>query len=181
MAQVTGIDTVGKRVTMEGTASIPYDQLVIATGSKYNYFGKDHWQNVAPGLKTVHEARQIRHRLLLAFEQAELAKDDGTKRALLTSVVIGGGPTGVEMAGAISELGRFMVARDFRDLGPEHLRVVLIEAGPRLLAAFPETLSNYAKEHLSSIGVEVRTGQRVADVATTSTRVTFCAAFFFLS
>lgn len=165
MAQVTGIDTVGKRVTMEGTASIPYDQLVIATGSKYNYFGKDHWQNVAPGLKTVHEARQIRHRLLLAFEQAELAKDDGTKRALLTSVIIGGGPTGVEMAGAISELGRFMVARDFRDLGPEHLRVVLIEAGPRLLAAFPETLSNYAKEHLSSIGVEVRTGQRVADVA----------------
>ncbi|WP_246763712.1 FAD-dependent oxidoreductase [Rhizobium bangladeshense] len=124
----------------------------------------DEWQALAPGLKTIHEAREIRHRLLLAFEKAERADSPAEKQALLTSIIIGGGPSGVEMAGAISELGRFMISKDFRDLQPDHLRVLLVEAGPRILAAFPKHLSAYATRYLEKIGVEVRTGSRVVEI-----------------
>lgn len=164
MAEVVGIEPSSRKVSLSDGDPLSYDQLVIATGSDYNYFGHDEWRQFAPGLKSIHEARQIRHRLLLAFERAEREKNDAEKQALLTSIVIGGGPTGVEMAGAISELGRFMISRDFRNLQPDNLRVILVEAGPRILAAFPEHLSAYAKSYLEKIGVEVRTGRRVTDI-----------------
>jgi NADH dehydrogenase len=164
MAEVVGVDVAAKAVLLNDASRVPYDQLVIATGSEYNYFGHDDWKEFAPGLKTIHEAREIRHRLLLAFERAERVTDQEEKRSLLTSIVIGGGPTGVEMAGAIFELGRFMVDRDFRDLQPDHLSVLLVEAGPRILAAFPEHLSVYAHAYLRKIGVDVRTDSKVLNI-----------------
>ncbi len=164
MAEVVGIDPAAKYVLLDHGGTVDYDRLVIATGSDYNYFGRDDWRPFAPGMKTLHEARLVRQRLLLAFEQAERTTDLDEQRDLLTFVVIGGGPTGVEMAGAISELGRFMIDRDFRNLEAERFRVILIEASLRLLAAFPEELSSYAATYLEQIGVQVRVGQRVLDV-----------------
>ena len=164
MAEVIGVETDMHRVMLSDGSFVSYDQLVIATGSDYNYFGHAEWRNHAPGLKTLHEARQIRQRLLIAFEQAERSTDPAEKHALLTTVIVGGGPTGVEMAGAISELGRFMINRDFRTLEPQQMHVILVEAGPILLAAFPEHLSSYAARYLDKVGVEVRTGARVLDI-----------------
>ncbi|MBW9091829.1 NAD(P)/FAD-dependent oxidoreductase [Rhizobium wenxiniae] len=175
MAEVVGIDVQRRQVQLDGGDRVDYDRLVIATGSEYNYFGKDDWRANAPGMKTIHEARQIRQRLLSSFEKAERAHNEQEKRNLLTYVVIGGGPTGVEMAGAISELGRFMINRDFRKIRPDQLKVILIEAGPRILAAFPEKLIDYARHYLEKIGVEVRTGERVFDV--TSDGVTVGSEF----
>lgn len=175
MAEVVGIDAQRQQVQLDGGDRVGYDRLVIATGSEYNYFGKDDWRANAPGLKTIHEARQIRQRLLSSFEKAERAHDEQEKRNLLTYVVIGGGPTGVEMAGAISELGRFMIDRDFRNIEADQLKVILIEAGPRILAAFPEKLIDYARHYLEKIGVEVRTDERVLDV--TSDGVTVGSEF----
>nr|CAD6409085.1 NAD(P)/FAD-dependent oxidoreductase [Rhizobium sp. Q54] len=157
LAEVTGLDLAGKHVLLDHGDPVSFDALVLATGSEYNYFGHEEWRAWAPGLKTIHEARLIRQRLLLAFERAELSGDPEEKQALLTSVVIGGGPTGVEMAGAIAELGRFMIERDFRRLQPEHFRVILVEAGPRILSAFPEELAEYARNELEKAGVEVLT------------------------
>ncbi|MBP2548634.1 NADH dehydrogenase [Neorhizobium galegae] len=165
LAEVTGIDASTRMVLLDQALPVPYDRLIIATGSDYNYFGHDEWRALAPGLKTIHEARQIRHRLLVAFERAEMSQDPEEKKALLTSVIIGGGPTGVEMAGAIAELGRFMITRDFRKLAPEHFRVLLVEAGPRILAAFPEELTTYARRELDRMGVEVMTGRMVEDIS----------------
>ncbi|MGF9692069.1 NAD(P)/FAD-dependent oxidoreductase [Rhizobium sp. 0TCS1.26] len=165
LAEVVGIDKLENRVLLDHGAPVSFDRLIIASGSEYNYFGHDDWRAAAPGLKTIHEARLIRHRLLLAFERAELSTDPEEKKALLTSVIIGGGPTGVEMAGAIAELGRFMITRDFRMLAPEHFRVILLEAGPRILAAFPEKLTAYATRELEKMGVEVMTGRMVEEVS----------------
>lgn len=165
LAEVTGVDSAGKLVLLDEGAPIPYDILVVATGSEYNYFGNEDWRAGAPGLKTIHEARLIRQRLLLAFEKAELSQDPDEKKALLTSVVIGGGPTGVEMAGAIAELGHFMIERDFRSLQPEHFRIILIEAAPRILAAFPEELADYAQRSLEKVGVEVMTNMPVEEIS----------------
>ncbi|MBA4799491.1 MAG: NAD(P)/FAD-dependent oxidoreductase [Rhizobiales bacterium] len=164
MGEVTTVDQSRRTVGLKDGVSIPYDRLVLATGSDYNYFGHQDWQKHAPGLKSIHEARQVRHSLLLAFEKAERSEDEAEKRRLLTSVIIGGGPTGVEMAGAISELGRFMIARDFRSLRPDQLQVLLIEAGPRILASFPESLSQYAVDYLTRIGVDIRLNTPVEDV-----------------
>lgn len=171
MGEVVSVDTDARAVSLADGAAISYDRLVLATGSKYNYFGHQDWQKHAPGLKSIHEARQIRHRLLLAFEQAERSQDEAEKRRLLTSVVIGGGPTGVEMAGAISELGRFMIDRDFRRLRPEQLHAVLVEAGPRILATFPENLSDYAADYLRNIGVDIRLNTPVEDVTAEGVQV----------
>lgn len=165
LAEVDGVDAAAKRVLLRQGPPAAYDHLVIATGSQYNYFGHEEWREFAPGLKTLREARQIRQRLLLAFEQAELIDDPAERKALLTSVIIGGGPTGVEMAGAISELGRFMVERDFRNLDPHELRVVLVEAGARILAAFPDGLSAYASDYLRNVGIEVRTDSLITSIA----------------
>ncbi|MCJ8140775.1 NAD(P)/FAD-dependent oxidoreductase [Falsirhodobacter halotolerans] len=164
LAAVAGVDTAAQVVTTESGDAVPYDTLIVATGSVYNYFGNDHWRTHAPGLKSLSEARVIRQRLLLALERAELAKDAEARRGLLTAVVIGGGPTGVEMAGAIAELGRDVLARDFRDLGPEGFHVVLVEAGDRVLSAFPERLSDYTLKALTARGVHVWTGRSVKDV-----------------
>lgn len=164
LAEVTGVDQTARHVLLEDGAPVAYDHLIIATGSEYNYFGHDEWRAVAPGLKTIHEARLIRQRLLLSFERAELSQDVTEKKALLTSVIIGGGPTGVELAGAIAELGRYMITRDFRKLAPEDLRVILIEAGPKILAAFPDELTDYARHELAKLGVDIRTGVRVENI-----------------
>ncbi len=161
MAEVTGVDSAAREVTVKDGAPISYDYLVLATGSDYDYFGHDDWRTHAPGLKTVNEARVIRQRLLLSYEQAEATDDPDLRRALLTHVVVGGGPTGVEMAGAMVELGRHMIPRDFRNIRPADLRVMLIEAGPRLLSAFPEELSDYARDYLVRHGVEVVTNTPV--------------------
>lgn len=165
LAEVTGVDAAAKTVKLDDGNEVAYDRLVIATGSEYNYFGHDDWRAWAPGLKTIHEARLIRQRLLLAFEKAELSHDPEEKKALLTSVIIGGGPTGVEMAGAIAELGHFMITRDFRKLEPDHMRVILIEAGPKILSAFPDNLTAYARQALEKMGVEVMTGVAVEAIS----------------
>lgn len=164
MAEVDGIDPSTRRVGLKDGEWITYDRLVIATGSEYNYFGKDEWRHYAPGLKTIHEARLIRHRLLEAFERAERIADPLERRRLLTFVIIGGGPTGVEMAGAISELARYMITRDFRMINKNDFEVILVEAGPRILAAFPEKLAAYAHRYLTNIGVRVITSRRAISV-----------------
>lgn len=164
LAEATGIDTAAKAVLLEDASRVPYDILVIATGSDYNYFGHDEWRQLAPGLKTLREARMIRQRLLSSFERAERSDDPMERRAALTTIIIGGGPTGVEMAGAVSELGRYMIRRDFRRIHQDEMRVLLVEAGPRLLAAFPEELSHYAEDYLRSIGVEVLVSERVVAI-----------------
>jgi NADH:ubiquinone reductase (H+-translocating) len=154
--EVTGIDTAARRVITKETAAQSYDFLILATGSEYAYFGHDDWPRFAPGLKSVEDATDIRRRLLLAFERAEGIRDPALRQRLLTFVLVGGGPTGVEMAGAIAELAKATLARDFRHIDPKSARILLVEAGPRLLPAFPEKLSAYARSALARMGVEVR-------------------------
>ncbi|MGE5146856.1 MAG: FAD-dependent oxidoreductase, partial [Candidatus Eiseniibacteriota bacterium] len=157
LGRVTGVDTANRAVLM-GEARVPYDYLILATGARHSYFGKDDWADVAPGLKKIDDATQIRGRILAAFERAEATADDAERRRLLTFVIVGGGPTGVELAGAIVELARLGMAKDFRTFDPASARVILVEAGPRVLAAFPERLSAKAKASLEALGVEVLTG-----------------------
>jgi NADH dehydrogenase len=161
MAEVTGVDRTTRTVQTAAGLVLPYDVLVLATGATHSYFGHDEWAAVAPGLKTIADATAIRRRLLLAFERAEAASDEGERRRLLTFVVIGGGPTGVELAGAMVELARQAMPHDFRAIDPRLARVVLIEAGPRLLPTFPEKLGTYAQRSLERMGVQVLTGTRV--------------------
>jgi NADH dehydrogenase FAD-containing subunit len=160
LGRVTGIDT-GARAVLIGERRIPYDYLIVATGARHAYFGHDEWEPFAPGLKKIEDATAIRARILLAFEQAESATDPALRRALLTFAIVGGGPTGVELAGAIAELARQALVAEFRAIDPRATRVVLIEAGPRLLPAFPERLSRVARSALERLGVEVRLGAAV--------------------
>ena len=160
MADVTGIDPAARRVRTD-TLSFDYDYLVVATGARPFYFGHDDWAAVAPELKRIEDATRIRQRLLLAFEQAELMENAADQRRLLTFVVVGGGPTGVELAGAIAEVAREALPRDFSHIDPRTARVVIIEAGGRLLAAFPERLAAYARRTLDRMGVEVLTDTAV--------------------
>ena len=160
MAEVTGVDAARKRVIM-GEKTQSYDYLVLASGATHAYFGHDEWAQYAPGLKQVIDATAIRRRILLAFEQAEIESDASVRNSLLTFVIVGGGPTGVEMAGAISELARKALAADFRRIDPRTTRVVLIEAGPQLLPSFSDPISNYTKRALEKLGVEVRVGSPV--------------------
>jgi NADH dehydrogenase len=160
MASVNAIDTAARRV-WAGELSFDYDYLVVATGARPFYFGHDDWAAVAPELKRIEDATRIRQRLLLAFEQAELLEDAADQRRLLTFVVVGGGPTGVELAGAIAEVAREALPRDFSRIDPRTARVVLIEAGERLLAAFPPRLADYAARTLEKMGVEVKTATPV--------------------
>jgi NADH:ubiquinone reductase (H+-translocating) len=165
MAKVRGIDT-NKRIVHADSISIPYDYLVLATGATHSYFGHDEWAEVAPGLKRIEDATRIRRHILIAFERAELATEEAERRRLLTFAIVGGGPTGVEMAGAISEVARQSLAKDFRHIDPTAARIVLIEAGPRIMPTLPENLSDYVRRTLGKKGVEVMT----------STRVTACDA-----
>jgi NADH dehydrogenase len=160
LGRVTGIDLAQRQVEL-GDDRIPYDTLVVATGARHAYFGHDDWERFAPGLKRIDDATAIRRRILLAFELAEASDDPQEQRRLLNFAVIGGGPTGVEMAGAIVELASRALARDFRRIDPRAARVVLVEAGPRLLSAFPAALSEAARRMLERLGVEVRLGQAV--------------------
>ncbi len=160
MGEVTSIDT-ARQVVMLGRGPIAYDWLVLATGATHGYFGHDDWAPHAPGLKNLDDAVAVRRRLLLAFEQAEMAASPELAARLLTIAIVGGGPTGVEMAGAVAELARKALAADFREIDPRRTRVLLLEAGPRLLPTFPETLSHYTEVALRQLGVEVRLGQPV--------------------
>ncbi len=162
MGPVTGIDTQRRHVLCDGQR-IAYDELVIATGSQPSYFGNDAWEQFAPGLKTLHDALDLRGRILLAFEHACTASDAAARDQLLTFMLIGGGPTGVEMAGSIAELTREMLASD-HELSQAQPRIVLIEAGERVLAEFPDDLSDHAAASLKKLGVEVRTGAKVTSI-----------------
>lgn len=162
LAEVTGVDLEKQTVMMAGR-SLEYDTLVIATGATHAYFGRDDWAPFAPGLKTINDATALRRNILIAFEQAETEPDPDERRRLQTFVVIGGGPTGVEMAGAIAELAKRTMAADFRHIDPRKTRVVLIEGGDQLLAAFDPDLSEKARKALEYIGVDVRLGRRVID------------------
>ncbi|MGH8242302.1 MAG: NAD(P)/FAD-dependent oxidoreductase [Steroidobacteraceae bacterium] len=160
MGEVTGVDTRRKVVRLDA-GPIAYDILVLATGAAHGYFGHDKWAAHAPGLKTLDDATAIRRRILLAFERAEMASNPAECARLLTIVIVGGGPTGVELAGAVAELSRRALARDFRVIDPTRTRVILVEAGLRVLASFPEPLSRYTAEALGRLGVELRFGQPV--------------------
>jgi NADH:quinone reductase (non-electrogenic) len=164
LAEVTGVDFDARQVRSREAAPLEYDYLVIATGAEKSYFGHDEWQAVAPGLKDLDDAVEIRRRVLLAFEAAEREPDPIQQRRYLTFVVIGGGPTGVELAGAIAELATFVLARDFRMINADATRVILIEAGERILPALAVDLSEHAKQSLCAMGVEVRTGFSVTGI-----------------
>jgi len=160
LGEVEGIDVHRKAVRL-GERRVPYDYLIVATGARHAYFGQDSWEAFAPGLKTLEDATEQRKRILLAFERAEFEADPAERARLTTFVVIGGGPTGVETAGAIAELAKKALARDYRQINPQCARIVLIEAAPRLLGSFPETLSAHARGALEQLGVEVRLGEAV--------------------
>ncbi len=157
LGKVSGVDKRRRTVTVE-EREIPYDYLVLATGARHSYFGRDEWEGAAPGLKKIDDATDIRRRILTAFENAEAAEGAEARRRFLTFVVIGGGATGVEMAGAIAELAEAALRHDFRRIDARGARIVLVEAGPRLLPAFPVLLSNAARASLEELGVEVRLG-----------------------
>ena len=164
LGEAVGVDRTAKCLKLAEAPDIPFDILILSAGSTYSYFGHDDWAAVAPAPKTIADARVIRSNLLLAFERAEITTDPEERRALLTTVVVGGGPTGVEIAGAVAELTRHSLARDFRHIDPRSARVLLVEAGPRLLASFPQSLSDYTRDALEKLGVAVMTGQSVEDI-----------------
>jgi NADH dehydrogenase len=162
-ATVTGVDAENKRVLLDDGATLPYDTLVLATGARHAYFGHDEWEPFAPGLKTLEDATTLRRRILVAFERAERETDPQRRAALLTFVIVGAGPTGVELAGTIAELAQDTLPPDFRNIDTHQARVVLVEAGPRVLAGFADDLSAYAQRSLESFGVEVVLGQPVTE------------------
>jgi len=172
LAQAVSVDTKAKTVYLRDDA-LHYDFLILATGAGHAYFGHDSWAANAPALKDLEDALEIRRRILLAFERAERARDESKRRALLTFVIVGGGPTGVEMAGAIAEIAKQVMVRDFRSIKPQEARILLAEAGPRVLPAFPEKLSEAARAALVKMGVDVRTGCAVTAVESGS--VEFCS------
>jgi NADH:ubiquinone reductase (H+-translocating) len=171
LAGVDSIDVAASEVVLDEDAGrLPYDYLILAAGANHAYFGHDEWAPSAPGLKTLEDALDIRRRILTSFEEAEREPDPARRKALMTFVVVGGGPTGVEMAGAIAEIARFSLARDFRHIDTRDAKVILIEAGNQLLSAFPNRLSRHALRDLERLGVEVRFGKPVT--AITSNAVT---------
>ncbi len=184
MADVRGVDVAARTVTLEDGA-LPYDHLIVAAGARHSYFGHAEWEGVAPGLKSLDDALEIRRRILFAFEAAEREKDPARRDAWLTFVVVGGGATGAELAGSIAEIARHTVAKDFRNIDPTKARVLLLEAGPRVLPTFDPGLSERAAHSLGRLGVEVRTGTAVTGVTedavqlgaeTVPTRTTLWAA-----
>jgi NADH dehydrogenase len=164
MAEVVGVDFDARAVLLADGARLGWDFLVVACGADTSYFGHEEWAEAAPGLKSIEDAIDIRQRVLLAFELAEREQDPARREALLSFVVIGGGPTGVELAGAVAELARFVLGSDFRSIDPAVAKVRLLEAGPRILPSFPEDLSTKAVLQLRELGVEVRTGARVSSL-----------------
>ncbi len=163
MAEVTGFDLAAKKVKLHDR-ELDYDYLVVAVGGVTSYFGHDEWAQFAPGLKSLDDALRIRRKILLAFEQAETERDEERRRELMTIVVVGGGPTGVELAGAFAELAKTVLNRDFDNIDPSRARIILIEGSPRVLASFPEDLSASAQKQLEKLGVDVRTNLRVTAI-----------------
>jgi len=163
LGRVTGVDT-NRQMVSVGEKAIPYDYLVLATGAAHSYFGKDEWARHAPGLKRIEDATEMRRRILLAFERAEATDDRAEREALLTFLIVGGGPTGVELAGAIAELARFGMDKEFRNFDPADARVILVQSAPRLLPAFPDVLAAIAQRSLEGLGVQVRVGSRVEHI-----------------
>lgn len=161
LTRVSGVDTSTKRVFLEQGEPISYDTLILATGARHSYFGHDNWEPYAPGLKTLEDATNIRRRVLSAFEAAENATDAAERQAQMTFAVIGAGPTGVELAGVIGELAQRVLPNEFRNIDTHQARVLLVEGGPKVLPAFPDSLSGYARNALNKLGVEVLTGQPV--------------------
>lgn len=170
LAEVQSVDVDAKKVKTVDL-DIDYDYLILATGARHSYFGHDEWEKLAPGLKSLEDAIELRRRILLAFEYAEKTTDEAVRKAALNFVIIGGGPTGVEMAGAIAEISRHTLAKDFRHIDPSEARVILIEGEPRLLAAYPEDLSASARKQLMDLGVEVRTGARATNLTEAGVQV----------
>jgi putative oxidoreductase len=170
LGTVTGVDTQRQTVSTQN-GDIPYDYLVIATGATHSYFGKNEWARFAPGIKRIEDALEIRRRILTAFERAEAVPLEQDRKGLLTFLIVGGGPTGVELAGAIAELARFGLEKDFRAFDPAQARVILVQAGPRLLPSFPEGLAQIAQRSLEQLGVEIHLGSRVDHIDETGVAV----------
>ncbi len=168
--RIERVDLAGRRVASAG-AEHAYDVLVLATGARHSYFGRPEWEEHAPGLKTLAQATEIRRRVLLAFEEAEKEEDAARRKALLSFIVVGGGPTGVELAGAIGEMSRFTLARDFRRIDPKLARIVLVEAGPRILPMFSPALASRAARDLEALGVQVWTESLVTDLDATGVSI----------
>ncbi|MGH6783091.1 MAG: FAD-dependent oxidoreductase, partial [Sphingomicrobium sp.] len=164
LGKVTAVDRQTQAVVLADGRRLSYDYLVLATGARHAYFGREEWEGLAPGLKQIDDATRIRRRLLVAFEEAENAADPRSQQQWLTFVIVGGGPTGVELAGAIAELARHGMEREFRNIDPAAARVVLVQSAPRILPTFPEPLSAFAEQTLKKLGVETLTNNRVQDV-----------------
>ena len=163
LAEVKSIDVDARKIST-GEREIAYDYLILATGSRHSYFGNDEWEKLAPGLKSLEDAVEVRRRLLMAFEYAEKISDEAARTAAMTFAIVGGGPTGVEMAGAIAEIARYTLAKDFKHINPSDARVILIEGDNRILSGFPEDLSASALKQLKALGVEVMTGARATNL-----------------
>ena len=164
LGEVSAIDAAGRAVQLTNGSRVSYDHLIVAAGATHSYFGHDEWAPLAPGLKTLADAFEIRRRVLMSFEAAETATDPQRRRALLTFVVIGAGPTGVEMAGTLAEIAKHTLSGEFRHIDPGSAQVLLVEGGPRVLQAMPESLSQKALEQLEKLGVEVRLNARVTAI-----------------
>lgn len=164
LAEAEAVDVAGQRVLLAGGGELSYDYLVVATGATHSYFGHPEWEQFAPGLKTIEDALEIRRRILFAFESAEQESDGEARQAWLTFVVIGAGPTGVELAGALAEIARQTLIKDFRHIRPEQARIILLEGKERVLPPYPPDLSEKARQQLVDLGVEVITGAVVSDV-----------------
>lgn len=169
LAEVESVDLETRQVKTPDR-TFDYDFLILATGARHSYFGHEEWERLAPGLKSLEDAVELRRRILLAFEFAEKTTDEAARQAAMTFVVIGGGPTGVEMAGAIAEISRYTLSKDFRHIDPSKARVILIEGASRLLAAYPPDLSDSARKQLISLGVDVRTNARVTEISESGVR-----------
>jgi NADH dehydrogenase len=164
LAKVVGVDTVGRAVQLADGGRISYDTLILATGARHSYFGHDEWEDFAPGLKTIEDATAIRGRILAAFEEAERETDPARQQALLTFAIVGAGPTGVELAGTIADLAHDTLPRDFRAIDTHRTKVLLVEAGPKVLNGYPDQLSTYAKNALEKLGVEISLGTSVTQI-----------------
>lgn len=165
LGEVVEVDTSARRVGLRDGPALSYDTLVLATGARHSYFGHDEWESAAPGLKSLEDATTIRRRVLSAFERAEISQDEAERSALLTFVVVGAGPTGVELAGIIAELAQQILPKEFRNIDTRRARVILAEAGPRVLPVFPEKLSAYVETALTCLGVTVLTGRSVSKIS----------------
>ena len=164
LGEVTRIDAAARLVHLEGGTALPYDHLIVAAGATHSYFGRDDWAPFAPGLKTLDDAFEIRRRILLAFEAAEKEGDPKAREPWLTFVIIGAGPTGVEMAGTVAEIARHTLPGEFRRIDPRRARILLVEGSPRVLQAMPEDLSRKAQRQLERLGVQVRLSSRVTAI-----------------